>query len=247
MKVVTPPEVDVEQLMQSIRDELAGRRKYRAAPSRRKQLFLSEPLSSSAQPPFPVHEENSYRLRDFLKYDGPDFIQAAYQGILNREADTSGFENYLTLLRSGASKVEILGRIRNSLEGKRRGAKVQGLAAMFILHWILKVPVVGRVIGIAVAIWDSPATERRYRRLACEFACWRVQSEREFLRTTHNLHEALRTLEHSQNLTSDLVHAVADTHLEAVRQTLAEVTADLDAVKQTLLGAAEIKKDRPVS
>ena len=238
MKVSTVPEIDVVRLMQGIRDELSGHNR-RSATSHGLlgpiELFLPDPESvAAAAASLPVRKDNSYAVTEFLQYEDADFIHAAYRGILNRAADSGGFERYLEILRRGASKVEILGRIRYSPEGKSRGTRVQGLAGPFVLDWISRLPIVGRPVAIIIAMWNGPVTERGYRRLASELAHWRAQSQRDAARSTRLIHEALHTLEESENQTRRLLREVANTRLEELRQTLTQTIAALRALQVTV-------------
>lgn len=73
-----------------------------------------------------------YELHDFLQYDGNSFIENAYRCILKRQPDSQAYHFYLrNLLRGNMTKVEILGHLRYSREGRARGIKIKGLFWMF--------------------------------------------------------------------------------------------------------------------
>jgi hypothetical protein len=81
---------------------------------------------------------NLVTLRDYLKLHDEDFVRAAYRGLLQREPDPGGFENYLGSLRSGTAKLTILGCIRYSAEGKKTNVHVSGLGRAYALDRLFR-------------------------------------------------------------------------------------------------------------
>jgi SAM-dependent methyltransferase len=257
-----PPEINVDQLMQRIREEPSRGSPYAAPSSARVsvspntpdlreiaaalgrivsdvsppspiRLSLPEPLGQPMPAPFHTNKEADYHLRDFLAYDGADFVSAAYQAMLQRDVDEDGLNCYLAMLQEGASKVEILGRIHKSLEGKQRRTRVRGLTLPYVLDSISRWPMIGRVVGIAAAIWNLPVAERRNRRLSFELAHRLEQSELYAAQTARSVHEALRTLQHAQNLLSETTTRLAGrTHLSAVQQALTETIGSLQVLQR---------------
>jgi FkbM family methyltransferase len=61
---------------------------------------------------------------ELMGQQGLFFVRAAYLTLLGREPDTGGKESYLSILRSGAAKVEVLAQLRESAEGRSRKANV---------------------------------------------------------------------------------------------------------------------------
>ena len=250
---MTATELNVDQLMQNIREEVAGRRHRRAAPAHLRiptddfiplapiRLFLPKPAAPAAQSPLPARKGNSYHVRDFMKYEGIDFIHAAYRGVLNREPDPDGLNCYLGMLRQGATKAEILGRIRNSPEGRQEGTKVHGLRLAYVLDSICRWPVIRRAVGIAMAMWRIPVTERGYRMLSTEFAYWRAQSEQNSAQATQHIHEALQTLVETLNdATANIGQNKASIDdLAELRTAIAGLKAELSAAVETATGVAD--------
>jgi len=68
-----------------------------------------------------------FKSGDFSKLQDAAFVNAAYWAVLNRAPDADGEQHYLRLLRSGASRAEILGRLRYSPEGNTIGVRIDGL------------------------------------------------------------------------------------------------------------------------
>ncbi len=58
-------------------------------------------------------------VRELVALDGEEFVYRAYVTLLNRLPDPGGLKNYLTELKSGITKLEVISRLRESEEGRR--------------------------------------------------------------------------------------------------------------------------------
>ncbi len=163
-----------------------------------------------------LQEKSEYVLDDFLGFDDVSFIDVAYRALLRRPPDAKGRRDYLDALRSGLiSKVEILGLIRFSEEGRKQGVHVDGLLLPFKLHRWRHVRVVGWVLGMSMAIFRLP-------RLA-----WRLQGmESSAARDAHELGRLLAQVEDAVERHSELAHSM-ESHV-------CDLTADLRATSDTL-------------
>lgn len=75
-----------------------------------------------------------------------DFVQAAYRVVLGRDPDPAGLDSYLSQLRAGASdKIDILGDLRYSPEGRARAVELPGLQRRYRLRKAGRVRVFGRL------------------------------------------------------------------------------------------------------
>jgi hypothetical protein len=74
-------------------------------------------------------------IRELLELDGAAFIDCAYKTLLHRAPDPAGFENYLRLLRSGASKMRIVAALHFSTEARGR-ASPRGLKRAIVRYWL---------------------------------------------------------------------------------------------------------------
>jgi SAM-dependent methyltransferase len=258
------PEINVDKLMHGIREAIPRRSNLHAStPSIRTSTGSAsldldditvglERIASGVDPPTPVQlslsesdwqstptslpgrEEDPYHFRDFLAYDDVDFVRAAYQAILGRETDQDGSRCYLAMLRDGAPKAEILHRIRRSPEGRQRGAKIDGLRLPYIVDSVSRWPIIGRVIAVAVAIWNLPATERSHIRLSRELSRRLQQNEQHFARSAQTATAALRRLERSQNALSELTRQFASrAHSEALQNAVTRTIAALQVLQRT--------------
>ena len=184
-------EISVEEIMRRIREEVC----------RRKRQLKKAEEGESSSPPFdlpPFSEirfelesfalpsepldisRNVYRLEEFLRYHDREFIINAYRGILKRDPDPEGFEHYLQNLRSGQmSKVEILGRLRFSPEGKGKGVKIEGLIVPLALALSYKVPVIGYFSRLFVGIANLPTIIKNFERFeVAQYFRWQEFQDR---------------------------------------------------------------------
>lgn len=116
-------------------------------------------------PPFRVSPVKRYTLDEFLRFDDQAFVAAAYVGLLGRYPDVEGGEHYLRRVREGASKIEVLGRLRYSTEGKRLGAEVPGLRRRYAFHLATRVPVLGRLTAVLFILARLPELLAMVRRV----------------------------------------------------------------------------------
>jgi hypothetical protein len=65
-------------------------------------------------------------MRSLLALEGEAFVRGAYATILGRLADSDGLAHCLAELQKGVTKMTIVSRMRNSVEGKKADRSVQG-------------------------------------------------------------------------------------------------------------------------
>jgi hypothetical protein len=56
--------------------------------------------------------------------------------LLRRPPDAAGLRNYVQELSSGASKLSILSKLRNSEEGRQQGVVLSGYRGALIRQWM---------------------------------------------------------------------------------------------------------------
>ncbi|WP_020158931.1 methyltransferase domain-containing protein [Methylobacter marinus] len=161
----TNPEIDVEVLMQRIRAEVALRK------ARSQSVTLDTPKITKTAIPTDINVNNiieritlsklpetavrlkqkeRYTVTDFLNFHDEDFVRNAFHGILRRDADAGGLMHYLTSLRNGSlSKLEILGRLRYSREGRIYNVHISGLLSRFAIKTAYRIPVLGYILSLA--------------------------------------------------------------------------------------------------
>ena len=159
------------------------------------------------------------RLGDFARLHDTAFVDAAYQAVLNRAPDSIGEEYYLGLLRSGASRAEILGRLRYSTEGKAIGTPIDGLARAYWLDKLARWPVVGRIVGVFMALWALPDSERRLRATANDLARLGAQAGQQCKLVERASRDALGDIKARVSLLADELAARATREETAVIRT----------------------------
>jgi FkbM family methyltransferase len=86
-------------------------------------------------------------LNELLVHDDDKFVVGAFQSVLGRVPDPQGFEHYLTQIRSGREKIDILADIRMSPEGRAVRGRVAGLTVASWLRKLRNAPVIKWVIN----------------------------------------------------------------------------------------------------
>ena len=101
--------------------------------------------------------KKAYNTSDFLNYHDETFVRNTYRCILGREPDLPGLQFYLEKLRSGEfRKVEILGRIRYSPEGRSKKIKINNILPLFAINRIYAIPVMGYIARLITGIINLP-------------------------------------------------------------------------------------------
>jgi SAM-dependent methyltransferase len=198
------PEINVEELMQRIRAEVAQRRSASSKAENRMAvdsirfaagvgntsgeelpaftLNLPELSAFAVQPVFHSKADGKYHVNDLLCYYDQAFVNIAYRTVLRRAPDTDGYLHYLNMLRKGFAKVDILGRLRYAKEGRATGIKISGLALPFLLQQVYRIPVFGRFVHILSAIWHLPHLERNQRTFENHTILLMEQAQSHFIR-----------------------------------------------------------------
>jgi len=245
-----PQELDVDALMREIRAEIAGR----AGVAGRAQSGPGPPgfiagarddveVGSGALPRFAESEpglprKTEYSVREFLDYHDEAFVRAAYRGVLAREPDPEGGRRFLEKLRSAEfAKVDVLGRMRYSREGRAAGVRITGLLLPFALRTMCRVPVLGHLVEIILDMFRLPQLVRRYQRL--EGAVFRQRSE-----LRHGVNAAVADIERALQRSEQAVAAsrtAAEQQTRAVEAKLERAAASARESAQNQLRALEAK------
>ena len=109
------------------------------------------------QPLFHPHSDGRYHVNDLLKYHDRTFIQNAYRAILKRGPDATGYQSFIESLRSARlNKIDILARLRYSAEGRAKQVEIEGLRLPALIRKAYRVPVIGYLLNLAVALARLP-------------------------------------------------------------------------------------------
>jgi O-antigen chain-terminating methyltransferase len=159
------PDLGVDELMARVRSEVERRREAQAADAHAE----TTPVAATPGARLPrwlgfgrhLAVKPAYTLAEMLQFADEEFVATAYRVLLRRPPDAEGVGHYLAALRNGyLSKVQILGEIRFSAEGRKADVHVDGLMIPFKLHGLRRIPVVGRLIAFASALVHLPSLSR---------------------------------------------------------------------------------------
>jgi O-antigen chain-terminating methyltransferase len=152
--VSTPSRPDIDRILEAIRAEARARgakgvvgRYADAAPAAAVQVV---------HPGLPQPDLRD--VRDFLALPLDIFVDEAYRQVLGRPGDAAGSAYYQRMLLHGRiTRVEVLGRLLFSPEGRARGTRVPGIAPAFMFAMLYRVPVAGPLAALAARLLRLPA------------------------------------------------------------------------------------------
>jgi O-antigen chain-terminating methyltransferase len=142
---------------------------------------------------------NVYHINDFCLYHDEVFIENVFKGLLKRKPDSEEMNYYLLFLRQGhLAKKEIIAKIRFSKEGRKKRVVVKGLRIPYLLTVIRKIPLIGFIFKIMMAIIRLPSLIIQIRQLEAHSQIPEIKVEQlaELIEESFN-----KTLENSLNTT----------------------------------------------
>jgi hypothetical protein len=146
---------DIDRILEAIREEARARGASGGVGA----------YSTAGAPAAPVRVESHglaqpevAHVADLLALPLDVFIGRAYQRFLGRNPDAGGAAHYQrALLRGRLTRVEVLGRLAYSPEGRRHGSTLPGLLPAFLLATAYRVPVAGPLVALAAWALRLPA------------------------------------------------------------------------------------------
>lgn len=225
-------EFDAEDVMGRIAVRLgvtSGRPTVREADS---GLVLSVAgVAPSDMPPIAVKSE--YVLGELLEYSDAEFVDTAFTVVLGRCPASDEARHYLTDLRDGSlTKVELLGRLRWSAEGRARGKHVDGLLIPYTMQRLKRSPLLGPLLAWVHA---NVRLDRSMRRGELQAALLRRSISRVAIDTNGALATlesriaALETLPARLTQISDLLQS-ADAGLQGLQAGQQSCVSEIDAL-----------------
>jgi len=181
----------------------------------RTEIFSNRVLQHGVVVAQPLGEKQS-DIQILLRFQGSEFVEAAYLTLLRRQPDPEGFSYYLGRLRSGARKLQLLGEIGSSSEARAVGAELPGLRKALLWQRFIKIPLVGRFVRNRFGLEGDSPIEMRVRAL-----------EQQALRQDSMLLQSLADLNHRQ-VTSD---GTNENLAKSVPVALRKITRDIVDVK----------------
>lgn len=116
-------------------------------------------------------------IAQLLGLEDAEFVRCAYQLLLRREPDVGGLDHYVSLIRKGASKMQIVWRLCSSPEGRRVSKTVRGLRRSIIRYRLACNPLTGWWYRRLTGTEAETPLERRLR--AIENSLARLLLDRE--------------------------------------------------------------------
>jgi len=99
---------------------------------------------------------------ELLALHDEELVDEAYRRLLGREPDPEGRERYLNALRTAAmTKLEVIGALRYSPEGRARKVPVAHLRGRLVVARLCRVPVLGYLLELILAVLRLPRFFRR--------------------------------------------------------------------------------------
>ena len=210
-----------------------------------------------------INNKQSCSLSDYLNLHDEQFIHNAYTGILDRDPDPAGFEHFLSKLRSGElNKIEIVGRLRYSKEGRQLSKKIKGLLLPFFINLMYRIPMLGYVLRFTAGLVQLPVILKNIVKFE-SYVQWQFIREEKLInndqtvienylnRTIQSLHTSLERVafekadSHSVTELAHYVRELADRKadqelLSILKEQLDEINAskvdlnDVEQVRQNL-------------
>jgi len=87
-------------------------------------------------------------INELISFNDEPFIHMAYMTLLGRSPDAGGLDYYLSRLRTGTSKLDIISQLYLSKEGQSCKVSVSGLLGVVRLQRWMKIPIVGSMLKI---------------------------------------------------------------------------------------------------
>jgi hypothetical protein len=151
----------VEKPLDVVREEIradAETARLRASLGvRRKPAILPVAASVAAE------RHTTFSIAELCQSHSAAFIRQAYGVLLRREPDKASFDRYMKMLANGHSKVEILGNLRWSAEGRDNAVRVPGLLSRYLVAKLGRVPVLGYVFEWMATFASLPRLIRHQR------------------------------------------------------------------------------------
>jgi len=163
--------------------ELAAQMRHATAPSRMlEEVQVFQPVADESnlkdlrqhyqpgrltlEPRFVPAKDDRYHVANLLRFDGAEFINAAYRAILKRDPDDVGVRYYLERLQQGRlDRLELILALLASEEGKRKNVRIEGLTGPLWLRRITGLPIVGSWLRYAIDFLRAPILIQRLEQL----------------------------------------------------------------------------------
>ena len=193
---------------------------------------IIQPLS--LQPDFTPAADDHYHVNDLLKYHGSVFLHNAYQAVLKRGPDEAGYDGFNEALQSGRlNKIDILARLRYSREGRAKHVRIRGLLAPAFLRKTYRVPLVGYVINVGVAVLRLPVMLKHQR----QFEAQMLARQQTIVDQLNNMAGSL--MDHANQVNERLAG-----ELESIARRRVEIQEQIEALREDHANNYEVVRER---
>ena len=221
------PGIEVSELAEIIRESTAKHQPGPLLATPTDNLPSENSSMLRLQPQFhPKAVGEAYSLNDLLQFHDRAFVESAYRAILGRYPSEMECSLALNNLRSGRfNKIDLLASMRYSTEGKAKAVRVDGLQTHALFRKAGRLPIVGYLVQIGIAITRFPTFIRNQR----QFEGYVLSKQQEIADFTNGLLTERRELEKQtvavRGELRKLESALANAQEEQRSSTLAVTTA----------------------
>jgi SAM-dependent methyltransferase len=127
---------------------------------------------------------DEYSIDELAKLHYTRFLDQAFAALLRRPPDSAAYSLQVLLLEEGRSKVEILGNLRYSSEGRAVGVRVPWLLPRYLLAKATRIPLLGYVLEWIMCIGGLPLLLRHQRGADAYHAARNLELRQELAKLT---------------------------------------------------------------
>ena len=154
-------QVPAENTLARIKDEIRADAALTRKRAGELKVDTSKRPASNLQEPVALRD--CFSIDELCQSNYTTFLDKAYQALLRRKPDSAGYAAQLHLLASGRSKIEVLGNLRWSAEGRDIGVRVPWLLPQYLIAKAMQIPVLGYLLEWVFSLCTLPRTIRHQR------------------------------------------------------------------------------------
>jgi len=109
----------------------------------------------------PVAEPAAVSWESLADLDDEALVRAAYRYLTGHPIEPERLDHYLSRLRGGEDRYDLLAAIQASPEGQRQAAPAPGLRRAALKRRLRRLPVIGRLLSLLLDVVGLPARQQR--------------------------------------------------------------------------------------